>query len=99
MSASNPTRHAILRMSQRCIRPDDLELAELIGTEVEGGYLVRRKDVQDYERDLKQRINRARRLAGKRVVRDGDAVITAYHTKPGKERRLLRGADDRSLRR
>jgi hypothetical protein len=97
MHASDLTRHAIMRMSQRGIRLDDLELAELIGTEVEGGCLVRRKDVQGFERALKKLAGQARRLSGKRIVRPGDAVVTAYHAGRGKERQLLRGAEDRSL--
>lgn len=99
MSASILTRHAILRLSQRGIRADDLELAEFIGTEVEGGCLVRRKDVQAFVCELKKLADQAQRLEGKRVVRPGDKVITAYHASRAKERRLLRGACDRSLSR
>ena len=86
------SEHAAVRMSQRAIRFDDLELAELIGTEVEGGWYVRQKDAQAYIRDLKRDIDRARRLAGKRIVTDGDTVISAYHAGQAKERRLLRRA-------
>jgi hypothetical protein len=90
MCASNLSRHAVLRMSQRGIRCDDLDLVEFIGTEVEGGHLVRQKDAQAFERDAKKLINRVRQLVGKRVVRNGDAIVTAYHTSRAKERRLLR---------
>ena len=76
-------------MSQRGIRLDDLALAEFIGTEVEGGCLVRRKDVQEFERVLKKLRDQARRLCGRWVVRPGDAVVTAYHANRAKERRLL----------
>lgn len=97
MSADHLTRHAILRMSQRGIGLDDIELVEFIGSEVEGGYLVRRKDVQAFERQLKKLWNRARRLEGERVVVEGNAVVTAYRARQGKERRLLRNTDERSL--
>ncbi len=99
MSALHLTKHAVLRMSQRGIRLDDLELAEFIGTEVEGGHFVRQRDAQSFERDAKKLINRVRRLVGKRVVRSGGAIVTAYHAGRSKERRLLRSADDRSLSR
>jgi hypothetical protein len=92
MSALTLTQHAVLRMSQRSIRLEDLELAEFIGTEVEGGCLVRRKDVQAFERALKKLVGQARRLSGKRVVRAGDVIVSAYHATRGKERRLLRRA-------
>jgi hypothetical protein len=97
MSGLHPTRHAILRLSQRAIRFDDVKLIESIGTEVEGGYLVRRKDVQAFEHELKKLADQARRLEGKRVVVEDDAVVTAYQARKRKERRLLRNAEDRSL--
>jgi len=90
MSDLTQTKHSIVRMSQRGIRLDDLELAERIGTEVEGGYFVRRKDFQAYERETKRRLDQARRLVGQRVVKKGDVVITAYHASRADERRLLR---------
>jgi ubiquinone biosynthesis protein UbiJ len=90
MSASRLTQHAIMRMSQRGIRLDDLELAELIGTEGEGGCLVRRKDVQAFERDVKRVLDKVRGLEGKRIVRPDDALVTASHASRAKERRLLR---------
>ena len=92
MSISNLTKHAILRMAQRGIGLDDVELAEFIGTQVEGGCLVRRKDVQAFVCDLKKLANQAERLSGKRVVRAADVVITAYHATSAKERRCSGGA-------
>jgi hypothetical protein len=92
------TAHAATRMAQRGIAGDDLELIAWIGTQVEGGYLVREKDFQALERELKQLRDHARRLVGKRLVVEGRRVLTAYHTKRGKERRLLRSVEDRSLR-
>jgi len=91
MSALTLTQHAIVRMSQRGIRPNDLELIESIGTEVEGGYLLRQKDFQTLERELKTLRDHARRLVGKRVVQAGDAIVTTYHASRTDERRLLRG--------
>ena len=90
MSASTLTHHAIVRMSQRGIRFDDLELAEFIGTEVEAGCLVRRKDAQAIVRELKKLIDQIERLPGKRIVDGSGTVITAYHAIRSKERRLLR---------
>jgi hypothetical protein len=90
MSALTLTQHAVLRMSQRGIRLDDLELAGLIGTDVEGGCLVRQRDFQALERELKKLRDHARRLVGKRVVSDGGTILTAYHASHAKERRLLR---------
>jgi hypothetical protein len=67
-------------MSQRGIREDDAELIPLIGTEVGDGYLVRTKDCQAAERELKDLLQRIWRIHGKRlVVRDGK-IVTAYHS-------------------
>jgi hypothetical protein len=96
MRSLHLTRYVVLRISQRAIGVDDIELVEFIGTEVEGGYLVRRRDVQAL-RELKQLWHRARRLQGKRVVVANDALVTAYHARQSKQRQLLRSADDRSL--
>lgn len=93
---SHLTAHAATRMAQRGIAADDLEFIAWIGTEVEGGYLVRKKDFQALDRELKQWRQRARRLVGKRLVIEGGRVVTAYHADRSKERRLLRSAEDRS---
>jgi hypothetical protein len=91
MSASlNPTAHAVTRMAQRCVKPDDIELIAWIGTEVEGGYFVREKDFEALDRELKQIRQRARRLIGKRLVVERDRVVTVYRAAHGKERQLLR---------
>jgi hypothetical protein len=90
------TAHAAMRMSQRGIAKEDLGLIEWIGTEVEGGYLVREKDFQALDRELKQLREHARRLVGKRLVVEGDRLITAYHAARYKQHQLLRGPEARS---
>src|SRR5262249_10564061 len=90
------TSHAAIRMAQRGFADDDLELIRWIGTEVEGGYLVREKDFQALDRDLKQLRDHARKLVGKRLVEVGNRTITAYHASHNKRRRLLRGTQARS---
>ena len=97
MSNLNLTDHAIIRMSQRGLGLKDFELMESIGTEVEGGFLIRKKDVRSLEQQLKSILHRAQRLEGKRLVVSGNTVVTAYHTTERKKRRLLRDTDDHSL--
>ena len=97
MSGLRLTQHAVSRMAQRGIALGDIELITWIGTEIEGGYLVRQKDFQVLERELNQLRDRARRLVGKRVVMHGDQVVTAYHAHVTHERRLLRRAERRAL--
>jgi hypothetical protein len=87
-----------MRMAQRGIDSEDAELIALVGTEVEGGYLVRSKDYQELERQLKGLLHRLRRVVGKRLIVEGGRVVTAYHASRRQQRRLTRKAHDRDLR-
>jgi hypothetical protein len=91
------TAHGARRMAQRGVGDGDVALASLIGTEVEGRVLVREKDFQALDRELKQLRDRAKRLVGKRLVIEAGRLVTVYHSTHRKERRLLRDAQDRSL--
>ncbi len=91
------TDHAAIRMAQRGFSADDLAIIQMIGIEVEGGYFVREKECRQMEQRIKQVLSRLRRLAGTRVVVAGNSIVTAYHTQKTKERKLLRGVEDREL--
>ena len=56
LTGHEPWRHG----TQRGIVSEDAELIALVGTEVEGGYLVRGKDYQELERQLKGLLQRLR---------------------------------------
>ena len=90
MSGGQLTRHAEVRMAQRGIREEDLDIIRRIATEVEGGYFVRNKDAAAEIRRLQREIDRVRRINGTRLVLTGDQVLTAYHALPSKTRRLMR---------
>lgn len=96
MDSLHLTAHAVMRLAQRGLANDDIELIRWIGTEVEGGYMVREKDFQALDRELKQLRDQARKLVGKRVVLEGDRLITAYHAARRKQRQLLRDTHTRS---
>ncbi len=85
-----PTSHAVARMSQRGLGNDDIELVLYMASEVEGGFLVTERDFQRFDRELKKRRDRAKKLIGKRVVFNGQFLITVYHAEPTKKKRLLR---------
>lgn len=94
MSTVPLTQHAALRMAQRGFRDEDLDLIVRIGTEVEGGYLVREQDCEEEIRRLKRQEERIRRLKGKRVVvaENECQILTVYHASKNKQKRLLRRA-------
>jgi len=84
------TNHAAVRMAQRGIMPKDSDLIALIGTQVDDGYLVREQDYREVEHAMKRFLQRLRRVVGKRLVVQGNRVVTAYHSSEKHERRLLR---------
>ena len=94
---SQPTRHAVSCMAQRDIGDDDLDLIMMIGTEVEDGYIVLTRDCKAAEGELKRLLDRVRRLNGKRLVVEGNQVITTYHAGDGTRRQLIRRAEEREL--
>ena len=93
MTSLNFSPHATSRMSQRALRENDIELILEIGTDTGDGYVVCKKDVQRRVRMLKKEIAQAERLEGKRVVIEGDRVVTAYHATRHKQKHLLRRVD------
>ncbi len=97
MTATLFTHHGTLRAAQRGIDGDDIDLVMMIGTEVEGGYFVRDKDCEAVEQNLKHLMDRLRRLRGKRIVVANGRIVTAYHARPKKERRLLQRVQNRNL--
>jgi len=92
------TGHAAVRMAQRGIRLKDADLIALIGTEVDGGYLVLTKDCQKIERELKRFLERVWRMCGKRLVVTNGQVLTAYTASRRYQRRLLRNVQECDLR-
>jgi hypothetical protein len=97
MSTTELTRHAITRLAQRGFHNDDVDLIRMIGTEVEGGFIVLNRDCQAAERELKHLLERLRRLSGTRLVTTAGHVITAYRVQKATERRLVRSVEDREL--
>lgn len=93
------TQHAVVRMAQRGIRVDDLGLIRVLGTEVEGGWLLRERDCTQFMMACKQLMDHAARLRGVRVVEHDGVVVTTYHARPHKQRKLLRRDVKRRIRR
>ena len=97
MNAFTVTDHAALRMAQRGMSMRDAELAALIGTEVDDGYLVLAKNCKKLESELKALLDRVKRLQGKRLVTANGRIVTAYSASKRRVRRLVRDAYERDL--
>jgi hypothetical protein len=79
ISASN---HAVARLAQRAVSVSDLDWALQLGREFDDGLLVLDKDTEAAALELEREAKRVRRLAGLRIVRDGDTLITIYRARP-----------------
>jgi hypothetical protein len=90
MNGLKLTSHAIYRAAQRNISESDIELVLTYGSEVPNGYLIRGKDFQALEREMKDQMRRLRRLVGKRLVVVDGRIITTFHATRNEVRRLLR---------
>lgn len=84
------TDHARMRMQQRGLNVNDIEVIAKHGVFVEGGLMLTEKVARSATNLLRQEIAMIDRLKGKRVVCDGHTVVTAYHPGRRKARSLLR---------
>jgi hypothetical protein len=82
------TNHAVVRIAQRAIR--DVDLIEMIGTQVEDGYFVTNKDCREFERFCKGLIQKAQRIKGALLISRDGYVITTFRPTDRQQRRLLR---------
>jgi glucokinase len=90
MTVLKLTAHATERMAQRGIRARDVELAMLLATEGEGGFVVLRRDCEDAIRTLKRLVQDVERLEGARLVCSDGVLITIYRTSREAGARLVK---------
>ena len=86
------TDHAVLRLAQRGIVPSDLDLIMAIGSEVEDGFLVLKKDVQVVEHALRAILKKLKKVEGKRLVIAEGHLVTAFHASDREQCKLTRRA-------
>ena len=85
--------HASTRIRQRGFSESDVELIVTVGTQVEdGAVLLRKQDVDREIRDLKRQIQSLRRLRNAKAVVDGETVVTVYRAGKSSQRTTLRRA-------
>lgn len=97
MTSLNLTKHAETRFSQRSLNPKDLPLLLRIGSETHEGVMVLERDYQVFERDIKNLLQRVRRLVGKRIVVANGTIVTGYHCSKNKEKSLLRNSREKGF--
>ena len=90
MTSLEVTNHAAIRMAQRALSQEDIDLIVALGTEVPDGYLVRDADANRVIEELRREIQKIERVRGKLAVVAGNKLVTAYAATRQKQRRLLR---------
>lgn len=73
------TDHALLRLAQRGFAPGDVELILALGSEVEDGILVLRRDIKAAEENLRAMLRKLKKMEGKRLVVVNGHLVTAFH--------------------
>lgn len=86
------TSHAQQRSAQRALPLRDMDLLLLVASEVEDGFLVREKDYQVFEKQMRDLVRRVGQWRGARLVVEDGHVVTAYRPCRRKHRQLLREA-------
>ena len=85
--------HANARIRQRGFSESDVELIVSLGTQVEdGAVLLRKQDVDREVRNLEREKQRLHRLKNTKVVVNGETVVTVYRTGKSSQRTTLRRA-------
>jgi len=90
MNGLRTTEHAVARLAQRALSPEDVDLILSFGTEVPDGYFMRDADTRQVVDALRGMIQKIERTRGKFVVTAGDRIVTAYPASRRKQRHLLR---------
>jgi len=83
------TRHPRHRIQQRGYKKSDVHLIVEHGTQATGAVVLRTKDVDRVEAQLKQRISRVRTLQGSAVILRGETIVSIYRAGKQRRRRLL----------
>jgi len=83
------TNHARGRIRQRGLRERDVEFILNYGTDTGDGVILAKKDAQRIIANAKRQIEAAERLVNKRVVADGEEIITVFHADRRQAHQLL----------
>lgn len=71
------TQHVVTRAQQRGIKESDLDLVCAYGTQINGGYVIRRRDIRAAEQKLKDTLRRLEKLDRVYVAfKEGDLITT-----------------------
>ena len=86
------TNHVVVRCGQRGFRETDLELINQYGTMTDGGVLLTRKDIAEFERRSKRLLDRLSKLQNAFIptAEDGNTAKTVFRATKKQRRRQTR---------
>ena len=91
MAGHRLSRHGEARAQQRGYRHRDVGLIIEYGTPTHEGYILRRKDVNEVEREIKRLLDRLHHLAGSAAFIGDDTIRTVFRPRKAQRQRMLRG--------
>lgn len=93
METFSISNHAEIRMNQRSFRQSDIDLIITFGEQIapDSIMMTKRRALQLIE-DVKSKIQSIERLTNKKLVIEGDTIVTAYHSLKTQQRIDLRKA-------
>ncbi|MGV6816508.1 MAG: hypothetical protein ACWA44_04445 [Thiotrichales bacterium] len=91
MSNLRMTKHAQCRAQQRGIRDTDIFIVLQAATQVaHDAYMLTRADAAREIARRKREIQQLERLSGKKIILNGNHVITCYHAHEEEQKRTLK---------
>ncbi len=84
------SNHADCRMRQRGLRKSDFSLVREFGSVTNEGFILRRKDVEAAQCEMKRVISDLERLTGVAVITKDQTVVSCYRPTKLKRKRMLK---------
>lgn len=93
MGTISISNHAEIRMNQRAFRQSDIDLIIAFGEQItpDAIMMTKRRAMKLIE-DFKTKIRTIERLTDKKLIIEGEAIITVYHSTKTQQRKDLRRA-------
>ncbi len=81
------TSHVVIRCGERGFRETDLDLIARYGTVTDGGFMLTRNNVMEFERQIKKRLDRLSKLQGAFVATSADGGTAKTVFRPTRKQR------------
>lgn len=91
MQALNISNHAEMRMNQRGLRQSYVDFILTFGEQISpDAIMMTKRAANKLISDFKSKIRAIQRLTNKKLVIEGETIVTAYHASKSQQRKDLR---------